>query len=219
MPCNLLMPPIDRKNTWNPGPESLVSAIESIAELLKNGNPGKALQEIEKGLHKHPDDPGLLYLSGSARYMKGDFGKARQDFTKAKDLDFLPSRALSTFNEFIRSKAGVKGVYIFDIEKAFENASPNGITGYNLIMDNCHPTMEGNFIIARGLMEIMRKEGFIEWEEDVSLYKFLYHSGFFDQTKSLSADYYSNIHWYCAKWREYTVFSPFPCEGRDSPGG
>jgi phospholipase/lecithinase/hemolysin len=48
------------------------------------------------------------------------------------------------------------GAYFFDAEKTLADASPDGIPGNNIFIDQCHPTAEGHRLIAEKLSGIAR---------------------------------------------------------------
>ena len=111
----------------------------------------KAALEIKRGLVTYADDPMLLFLQAKVLAGGGDMRGAKELFLQAKDRDPVPWRVLSMFNRYVRAKSDCAGVEVLDMERAFEAAADNGLVGFSLFCDNCHPTPRGNAIIAAAI--------------------------------------------------------------------
>jgi lysophospholipase L1-like esterase len=101
------------------------------------------------------------YLRGASLRAEGRFDAAREQFARALELDPVPRRAFREFNEAVRAKAGLPGVRVVDVARVFEQASPHGLVGFELVADNCHPTPRGNALIARELARAMAEQGLL----------------------------------------------------------
>ncbi len=77
---------------------------------------------------------------------------------EAKDRDGNPYRVLSQQNESLRNIASKHGVPLIDAQRLLVSNSANGLLGFNLMIDNCHPNLRGYVLlgheIARRLSEI-----------------------------------------------------------------
>lgn len=83
-------------------------------------------------------------------WQQGDYAKAKQHFTRARDLDTLRFRADSKINDINRSVASaIPGVELVDAEAQFAAESPNGIIGSDLVYEHVHMTPRGNYVLAR----------------------------------------------------------------------
>lgn len=82
--------------------------------------------------------------------------EAKKHYLLAKDTDAFPHRTLSSFNERIREIAVERDVLLYDAEAAFMEASPGGIPGANLFLDQCHPNSAGHELLAEGLLAAIR---------------------------------------------------------------
>ena len=169
--------------------------IEKIDGFLANGISGQDIESIQKLTQAYGDHPILLYLQAKARVAAGDYNRARILYSNAKDLDPIPWRVLTDFNQAIREYAKMDGVYLVDIEKRFQQQSVNGLVGFSLIADNCHPTPLGNTIITRDILALIRQEQFLVGKEfdqlsvDESLEHFLSASTSPDDRGSLEMRY------------------------------
>ena len=89
-------------------------------------------------------------LDGLRRY-----DEAKAAYLRAKDLDAFPHRALSSFNDTVRRVAREQGALLFDAEEVLMRASPEGMPGWNVFMDQCHPNPTGHALLASALAEIV----------------------------------------------------------------
>lgn len=109
-----------------------------------------------------------MYAKARALEQAGDYELARKAYYLAKDLDALRFRATAEFNEIIHELANKFDVPVVPMQKCFEENSPHGIIGNNLICDHLHPTIDGYFLMADAFYNTMCQELFIttNWPED-----------------------------------------------------
>ena len=86
-------------------------------------------------------------------WMMGDYGTAKEHFSRARDLDALRFRADSRINEINRAAAASEGAELVDADAVLAGGSPNGITGSELVYEHVHLTAEGNYLLARAMYE------------------------------------------------------------------
>src|SRR5262249_40876738 len=96
------------------------------------------------------------------RLLEADGQKAAawDAFNKARDLDYNPFRAISSFNETIRALAKEndgKGVYLLDLERLFTDASKYPAPGFDLFLDYVHPTKPANLIVAQNAFDLLTR--------------------------------------------------------------
>jgi len=89
-----------------------------------------------------------VYYSAQEEYRKGNFEKAKSLFRQARDLDELRFRAPGDINKIIFQLSSEFNCKVADFEKEFEQKSPNGIVGNNLMTDHLHPTINGYFMMG-----------------------------------------------------------------------
>jgi lysophospholipase L1-like esterase len=114
--------------------------------------------------------PAALDVFKKARELEKNsrLDEARIAYYQAKDLDLLRFRAPEEFNQIIHELAEKFEVSLVPMQSYFENASPNGLIGTNLIHEHVHPNIDGYFLMADAFYETMRKEKFISkaWDEN-----------------------------------------------------
>lgn len=96
----------------------------------------------------------------------GNFEAAKTEYYRAKDLDALRFRAAEDFNEIIHDVAAEFNTPVVPMKSYFENASPNGLIGNNLMLEHLHPNIDGYFLMADAFFDAMRQHSFIaaDWE-------------------------------------------------------
>ncbi len=161
-PANLLdWPPVYRGVAWasaNPDHDADIARIEG---LLAAGDPNGALAAAEATVAAHGPDAMMSWLSGQALAELGQTDEARDALHLSVELDPYPWRVLPEFNERIREMGSRPGVHLVDVERTFEEASENGLVGFDLVSDNCHPTPLGNAIAALAIAATMSGNGLL----------------------------------------------------------
>ena len=103
----------------------------------------------------------LQFRLGRCQWNLGQFDKAKESYTRAKELDTLRFRADSGVNGIIREvgeKAG-GGVYFVDAADVFEKESPQGCPGFEFFYEHVHFNFSGNYLLARTVFD--RVEGIL----------------------------------------------------------
>lgn len=131
------------------------SRIVEAALLVDNGSVDKAIESIEEFLSTYPDDAMLLYLLARSNVALGNHELAKSLFDKARDLDPIPWRVLPEFIQTLRDLSEADGVYLIDAAGTFRQQAPDGLVGFSLVADTCHPTPFGNALIAREIVNAM----------------------------------------------------------------
>ena len=157
--------------------------------LFSEGTLNQAFKEVEKGLEIDPNFSSLLYLKGKILLNKGMRKEARRAFILARDTDMVPLRATTRINNIIRDVAEEEGTGFVDIERIFEKKSEDGISGNDLFIDHCHPTIDGHMIIAESLLDYMLKNGIAGGYKPYSRDKIL--AGYKEIVSSLPDSYFS----------------------------
>ena len=131
----------------------------------------EAERQARNALRENPYCANLHFTLGRLHYLRGDYGEAKAAFTRARDMDRLPFRAPTLFNQMIREVAArSNGVLLCEVEAAFSAASPHGIAGSELIAEYVHPTVFGHYLIARTMVETLAASPLArQWGASVAL--------------------------------------------------
>ncbi len=125
--------------------------------LEKSGQPGAAAGRYEETLGIDDGHAELHYRLARCLEASGRHAEAKTHYQRSRDLDVLRFRADSRVNEIIREVAGwtQTSVTLVDAERAFEASplAPHGVPGEDLLFDHVHFTFEGNYLLARTVLE------------------------------------------------------------------
>ena len=149
-----------------PPPSSL--DITQWQQVLKDGKAAFEQDDLEEAeriyqvaIELFPDHAQTHFDLGHVYLVQGHQDKAKQSFTRARDLDVLPIRAPSEVNETIRSVAKETDIILADLETVFQDCDPKSVIGKPMIVEHLHPSNEGYYLIASHLTHIILKEGFL----------------------------------------------------------
>jgi tetratricopeptide (TPR) repeat protein len=94
----------------------------------------------------------LEFQRGQCELALTNVTKAREQFSKARDLDTLRFRCDSRLNDITRRVAGGRDserVLLADAETELARQSPNGVAGAESFYEHVHLTFAGNYLLAR----------------------------------------------------------------------
>ena len=132
------------------------AATPAIEARNATGQWAEAERQARNALRENPYCANLHFTLGRLYYLRGEYGEATAAFTRARDMDRLPFRAPTLFNQILREVAsGSEGALLCDAAAAFSTASPHGIVGSELISEYVHPTVFGHYLIARTMVETL----------------------------------------------------------------
>jgi tetratricopeptide (TPR) repeat protein len=128
------------------------------AALLK-GDTDTAVRELGFAASLGPLHAETYFHLARAFEAEGWFAQALENFDRARDLDYNPSRAISDFNTIIRKVVSrYDGVKLVDADEAFRSASAPRAPGFDLFLDYVHPTLQGNLLIAKIVFDTIVKD-------------------------------------------------------------
>jgi tetratricopeptide (TPR) repeat protein len=145
------------------------SEIDKEVEILNKHNvqgEPKSLRRtaalMEEAVQIAPEHAGSIYTLGQVHLALKVYELAYRELIRAKDVDARPVRALSSFNDAIRSiSEESKGIFIADIENSVAEVIRHGLTE-GIFLDYCHFTLEGNKFIAISLLPELQRSLDIE---------------------------------------------------------
>jgi len=128
-----------------------------------SGENALLLQEIDllsRMLQIVPDHPMTHFVLGDALMRLGEYDRAYKEFVQAKDLDAVPIRELTSFNDALRTLITDKGnkseFALVDLEEVLgsevRRGAPNGI-----FLDYCHLTEEAHKFVAIFMLPTIQK--------------------------------------------------------------
>ena len=145
----------DRKAQWRKWVEEAAERLFQDPVAPEAAEAG--LQALKKASDLSSEHAWLWYMQGRALVSLGKGSAASRAFRKARDLDTMPWRAPRAHNEVIRAVARETDAELADVEAAFAQASPPEGVGWELMQDHVHPTVAGQVLLARAVLEAMGK--------------------------------------------------------------
>lgn len=159
---NIDWSPPERPVTFLTPGEKNQADLKKARSLLKESNLDEAEKVTKYYLQKNSKDASYLFIQGLIEEMRGNRDNARQNFEEAKEQDLLQWRANNEINDFVRSLDDGKVIRVLDAEEIFKNNSPNRITDYSLFLDNVHPNIQGHYLLANSIVDLLRKDKIVE---------------------------------------------------------
>lgn len=125
-------------------------ALMKVAdEAIRDGRTDAGQAALDEALALQPEDPRALFAQAQILSMANRKEDARVWFDRARSRAEYPNRVVPAVSEAIRAFEGEPGVAgVIDIEQVFRDQSEGGLISYDLVYDHCHPSVEGNFVIA-----------------------------------------------------------------------
>jgi tetratricopeptide (TPR) repeat protein len=139
--------------------EIVIAAIADGRSRLEAGDAAVAIERLEGARALASGYADVQFVLGRAYETAGRWDDARAAYVRARDADTLPARVISSINESTRRVAADTGALLVDVERLFEEASPHGLVGFNLIEDYVHPNPQGHRLIALALWRAFEARG------------------------------------------------------------
>ncbi len=140
-----------------PLPPAARSALEQLiaeARGLRAHDPAAALARYDAALAEWAGFARLHYERAECLTALGRSADAAEAYVQAKDLDTMPWRPPTSSNDAIRRAASDDAV-LCDLEEAFRTASADGVIGWLLMDDHVHPSLQGQYVVARSIVQSM----------------------------------------------------------------
>jgi lysophospholipase L1-like esterase len=130
---------------------------ESIRNLWNAGEQQKAVEMVNAKFAENPDSFFALWIKGIALTDTGDVAGGRELLEQAIEHHPFPENCKRSYRDVIARVAQAEQVPIVDVNDLFvaRAAAP---TPQGLYIDWCHPTPQGNGIIASAIYETMASE-------------------------------------------------------------
>ncbi len=154
--------------------------VKDIIRKARAANVPIVLSEVVSNIHdqqpfvsikteKYP--PALSeFEAGQRAETAEDYQSALAHYTLAKDLDALRFRASEDINTVIHELASEYELPVVPMKTFFEQTSPNGLIGENVMWEHLHPKSNGYFIMADAFFQTLRTKQLVV--DDWSTVKF-----------------------------------------------
>ncbi|MBZ5615077.1 MAG: tetratricopeptide repeat protein [Acidobacteriia bacterium] len=143
---------LHRENLGQDALRSWTALVQQGSDWENNRAYGEALKTYLSAAQIDDQYAELEFRIARCLWRLGDYGAAREHFSRARDLDTLRFRADSRINNINRTVASSSpGAELVDTDEIFAKESPNGIVGSELVYEHVHLTPEGNYLLARAM--------------------------------------------------------------------
>ena len=132
---------------------------------LLEGKYHDGIQVMNQAIAMENEHAESYFWLGRLLEADGQKAAAWEAFSKARDLDYNPFRAISSFNDSIRvlaRKNQRQGAYLLDLENIFTGTSQYAAPGFDLFLDYVHPTKPANLLVARNVFELITQDGVLK---------------------------------------------------------
>jgi len=133
----------------------------SFGQLADDANDAAAIQKMTELLELDPFHADLQYRIGQAYQIAGEFEKAKQHLTEAKEQDVCPLRIIEPMYEVIDEITERYSIPLIDVKSLFESNTTDSIPGSELLVDHIHPSMRGHQLIAQLILQKMKQQGLV----------------------------------------------------------
>jgi tetratricopeptide (TPR) repeat protein len=127
------------------------AAVKSGAAAEGAGDWQGAWASLRRAAKEDDTFAELRFRLGRCALALGEREEAIKQFTAARDLDALRFRCDTRLNQIIRQAGTNRAsdrILLADAERAFAEASPNGLPGADLFYEHVHLTFPGNYLLA-----------------------------------------------------------------------
>ncbi len=157
-PNRSVLPP----GTTKAGRDALALAMNAIRDA-EASRPVVAIASYRALLARHPGFAEAHFRLARLLEKSGSFGDARVHYASARDLDAMPQRCRSSFQQAVRRVGSDRGAIVVDGPRLFSEAAAHGLLDDHLFHDAHHPTLRGYTILARDALRQLKERRSLGW--------------------------------------------------------
>lgn len=116
-----------------------------FSDMVSNLKDMKPFKSIASGELKGADE---YYNTAKEYERQGNLQKAKENYLLARDYDCIRFRASSDINAIIKKLSEKYQAHFVPTYDLFNQNSPNGIVGNNLLTEHVHPNIAGYFLLS-----------------------------------------------------------------------
>jgi tetratricopeptide (TPR) repeat protein len=133
------------------------------ARSAENSSPAQAMELYRSLLKSQPTFAEAHYRLGRLLTNAGNWAEAYQQFVSARDLDGLPMRTLTSFQDAYREIAARHNCVLVDGQALFHSIAPHGLLDDHLFVDAVHPTLWGHVALAQAILDALHARRSFGW--------------------------------------------------------
>jgi hypothetical protein len=136
------------------------------ARQLETANPAAAIERYRALIARQPCFAETHYRLAVLLESAGIADEAYREYAAARDLDGMPVRCPSAFQQAYREVAARHGCILIDGQSYFHAIGRHGLLDDELFQDAMHPSLRGQIALAQAVLVALRKRRAFGWPED-----------------------------------------------------
>jgi Phosphoinositide phospholipase C, Ca2+-dependent len=133
------------------------------ARRVENSDPDRAIEHYRTLLARQPGFAETHYRLGRLLERAGAWDQAHVHYILARDLDGLPMRCLTPFQQAYRDTAARHDCILVDGQALFHAIGPHGLLNDHLFHDAMHPSLRGHIALAQAVLESLHARRAFGW--------------------------------------------------------
>jgi tetratricopeptide (TPR) repeat protein len=138
---------------------------ENAEQAYQNGQWDAALAALDEASRLDDRYADLHYLRGRVLFALGRYDESKVAYTRARDEDVCPLRAVTALVRVVSDIAQTRSVPLVDADGILQSLSDRGIPGSDVFLDHVHPTIENNRQIALAILDSMKQQDVVHPSE------------------------------------------------------
>jgi hypothetical protein len=128
--------------------KTLVADYAAAREAERRQDWSEAAEIYRRGLVEEPNFAEFHYRLGQCLLQLGEDATARKHLAAALECDAYPVRMQRDYREAVRDVATETDISVIDADAVLRPHTPRGILDRTLFLDDVHPTLKGQFLLA-----------------------------------------------------------------------
>jgi tetratricopeptide (TPR) repeat protein len=133
---------------------------------LEASDPGEARARYRVLIERQPCFAETHYRLARSLEHAGEWEEAYREYAAARDLDGMPVRCLSPFQQAYRDVAARHRCILVDGQSYFHAIGRHGLLDDELFQDAMHPSLRGQIALAQRVLIALRDRGAFGWPSD-----------------------------------------------------
>ena len=139
---------------------------DTAKNLLAANDFREAKATIEQAITLSSEHAQTHFLHGRILQQLGEHKSAKTAFSRAKNEDVCPLRALSATVQIVRDVALENKISMVDFEHFLEQRAEDNIPGDSFFLDHVHPTIEGHRLLALEIFNQLANDNYLSKPAD-----------------------------------------------------
>jgi len=139
------------------------------ARKLETVDPSAAMVRYQSLVARQPCFAETHYRLAHLLEQAGVWDVAYRHYVLARDLDGMPMRCPSSFQEAYRLVASRHGCILIDGQSYFHAIGRHGLLDDELFQDAMHPSLRGQIALAQAVLAALRARGALGWRKDAAV--------------------------------------------------